>query len=206
MYLPHICPELPEVQKKALKENVKMPFVAVNVCLRNGKPLQELGSASFYFPGRFLHDGISWGRSLGTHKQDFDPEEPVTIYFLGPKISPHSGLSPQEQHRQGRYQLLSMSLEDYEMEVREQLASLFASTSFDIKEDIVGITVNRWSHGYSRQYNSLFDPDYKDGQRPHEIARKPFGNISIANSDAGYVALCNVAIDEGLRAVDELFS
>lgn len=205
-YLPHICPELPDVQKKALKENVKMPFVAANVCLRNGRAVQELGSASFYFPSRFLHEGLVWGRSLGKHKQELNADEPVTLYFIGPCIKPHSGLPPQEQHRQGRQQMLAMSFEDFEIDIREQLASLFASTSFDVRQDIVGITVNRWPHGYSRQYNSLFDPDYEDGQRPHEIARKRFGNITIANSDAAYVALVNVAIDEGLRAVDELFS
>lgn len=206
MYLPHLCPELPEAQKKALKENVKMPFVAVQVCFQNGKPFQELGSASFYFPGRYLHDAMVWGRPLGKHTQELNEDDPVTMYFIGPYIKPHSGLSPQEQHRQGRYKMLAMSFEDYEREVREQLVSLFASTSFDVKEDVVGITVNRWPHGYSRQYNSLFDPEYEDGQRPHEIARKRFGNIAIANADAGYVALVNVAIDEGLRAVDELFS
>jgi spermidine dehydrogenase len=52
----------------------------------------------------------------------------------------------------------------------------------------------------------LFDPEYEAGQRPHEIARKQHGRIAIANSDASYVALVNTAIDEGLRAVDELLA
>jgi spermidine dehydrogenase len=204
MYLPHLCPELPEKQKVALKANVKMPFIAANVFLRNGKPLHELGSASFYFPGRFLHECVTWGRSLGEHKQDYNPEDPVTIYMIGPMVGPHSKMNPQEQNRLGRHKLLSMTFEDYEIEVREQLASLFASTSFDIKEDLIGLTINRWPHGYTRQYNSLFDPEYEEGQRPHEIARKRFGPIAIANADASYVALANTAIDEGLRAANEL--
>lgn len=206
MYLPHLCPELPEPQKQALKENVKMPFVAAQVCFRNGKPFQDLGSASFYFPGRMLHDAMVWGRSLGKHQQELDAGDPMTMYFIGPWIEPHSGLPPQEQHRQGRYKMLALTFEDYEREIREQINSLFASSGFDMREEIVGITVNRWPHGYSRQYNSVSDPDYTDGQRPHEIARKRFGNISIANSDAGYVALVNIAIDEGLRAADELIN
>ena len=204
MYLPHLCPELPQKQKDALKENVKMPFIAANVCLRSGKPLQELGSASFYFPGKVLHECVTWGRSLGLHEQEFDPDEPVTIYMIGPMVEAHTNLDPQEQYRQGRHKLLAMSFEDYEIEVRQQLSSLFAKTSFDVREDIVGLTINRWPHGYTRQYNSLFDPEYKDGQRPHEIARMRFGNIAIANSDASYVALANTAIDEGLRAVNDL--
>ena len=206
MYLPYLCPELPAQQKNALKANVKMPFIAVDVFLRSGKPLEELGAASFYFPGRILHECLGYGRSLGKHEQDFDPDEPVVIYMIGCVIHPHSGLRPQEQYRRGKHELLSMKFEDYEIEVRQQLASLFKSTSFNVKEDIIGITVNRWPHGYTRQYNSLFDPQYEQGQLPHEIARKKFGRIAIANSDASYVALCNTAIDEGLRAVDELLS
>lgn len=204
MHLPYLCPELPKIQKAALAENVKMPFVAAQVFLRNGKPIQELGTASFYFPGRYLHECAAWGRSLGKHKQDFDPEEPVIIYMIGPMVEPHTGLTPSDQHRQGRYRLLSMTFEDYELEVREQMASLFASTSFDVTRDIIGLTVNRWPHGYTRQFNPMFDPEYEDGMRPNEIARRQFGPISIANSDASYIALCNTAIDEGLRAVDEL--
>ena len=204
MYLPYLCPELPEKQKVVLKDNVKMPFIAANVFLRNGKPLQELGSASFYFPGRVLHECVAWGRSLGEHKQDFVAEDPLTIYMIGPMVGPHTNLNPQDQYRQGRHKLLTMNFEEYEVEVREQLASLFASTSFDVREDIIGLTINRWPHGYTRQYNSLFDPDYEEGYKPHEIARKRHGRIAIANSDASYVALVNTAIDEGLRAANEL--
>ena len=206
MYLPHLCPELPGKQKDALKDNVKMPFIAANVFLRNGKPLQELGTASFYFPGRVLHECVTWGRSLGKHKQDFEPDEPLTIYMIGPMVGPHTNLIPQDQYRQGRHKLLAMTFEDYEIEVREQLASLFASTSFDVRKDIIGLTINRWPHGYTRQYNSLFDPEYEEGQRPHEIARKRHGRIAIANSDASYLALANTAIDEGLRAVNDLLA
>jgi spermidine dehydrogenase len=206
MYLPYLCPELPREQQSALKENVKMPFVAAQVFLRNARPVKELGSASFYFPGRMLHECVVWGRSLGDHEQDYDPDEPAVIYMIGPVVEPHTGLTPVEQHRLGRYKLLSMSFEDYELEVREQLVSLFAGTSFDMKRDLIGLTVNRWPHGYSRQYNTLFDPHYVEGSRPHEVARRRFGPIAVANSDASYVALCNTAIDEGLRAVDELLA
>ena len=204
MYLPHICPELPQAQKDSLKDNVKMPFIAANVFLRNGKAVRELGSASFYFPGKVLHECVTWGRSLGQHQQDYRVDAPVTIYMIGPMVDPHTGLNPQEQYRQGRRKLLAMTFEDYELEVRQQIASLFAGTSFDISRDMIGLTINRWPHGYTRQYNSLFDGKYENGQRPHEIARKRNGNIAIANSDASYVALANTAIDEGLRAVNEL--
>ncbi len=205
-YLPYLCPQLPAKQKSALSENVRIPFVCAGVALRSGKPIQELGSASFYFPGHYLHECLAYGRSLGAHQQDFDPAQPVVIYMIGPMLQPHTGLHPSEQHRQGRHKLLAMSFQEYEIEIRQQLASVFAQTSFDATEDIVGITVNRWPHGYSRQYNSIYDPKYAKGEAPHEIARRRHGPIAIANSDASYWALANTAIDEGLRAVEDLLA
>ena len=75
---------------------------------------------------------------------------------------------------------------------------------FDVAEDILAITVNRWPHGYAYEYMQLWDPKWKPGEAPHEIARKPFGSVTIANSDAGASAYTHVAIDQAWRAVDEL--
>ncbi|MDG1857462.1 MAG: hypothetical protein P8I94_00080, partial [Emcibacteraceae bacterium] len=57
-------------------------------------------------------------------------------------------------------------------------------------------------HGYAYEYYGLFD-NFEEGSYPHEIGRKQFGRISIANSDAGAKAYLNVAIDEAWRAVQE---
>ena len=75
---------------------------------------------------------------------------------------------------------------------------------FDPAPDIVGITVNRWPHGYSYTYDTLGDPDVAPEDRPHIAGRKRFGRIAIANSDAGAAAFTNQAIDEAHRAVEEL--
>jgi spermidine dehydrogenase len=66
--------------------------------------------------------------------------------------------------------------------------------------------VNRWPHGYAYEYNSLYDPDWAPGQAPHEIGRRRFGRIAIANSDSGAGAYTNVAIDQAHRAVQDLLS
>ncbi len=39
---------------------------------------------------------------------------------------------------------------------------------------------------------------------PHRIARKPFGRIAIANSDAASRAMLQAAVQEAYRAVGEL--
>ena len=63
---------------------------------------------------------------------------------------------------------------------------MLAPGGFDPARDIATITINRWPHGYAYEYNSLWDKFWLDGgTTPCEIARRPFGRIAIANSDAG---------------------
>ena len=50
-----------------------------------------------------------------------------------------------------------------------------------------------------------FDPFWiEGGEQPCAVARKPYGRIAIANSDAGAYAYTDAAIDHGYRAVQEL--
>ncbi len=81
---------------------------------------------------------------------------------------------------------------------------MLAEGGFDPARDIEAITVNRWPHGYSYEYNTLFDPDFAPEEFPHVKARKRFGSIAIANSDAGGYAYLDGAIDQAYRAVQEL--
>ena len=97
-----------------------------------------------------------------------------------------------------------MTFEDFEREVRTVLDGMLSSAGFDVQKDILAITVNRWPHGYSYDYLDLWDPEWPEGQAPHEIARRPFGNIAMANADAGANAYTHVAIDEAWRAVGDL--
>ena len=55
------------------------------------------------------------------------------------------------------------------------------SSGFDLARDILAITVNRWLHGYSYQYNSRFDKFWLEGgKRPCMAGRQPFGRVTIA--------------------------
>jgi spermidine dehydrogenase len=109
-----------------------------------------------------------------------------------------------DQHRAGRAELLRTSFSTFERNIRDQLARMLGPTGFDAVRDIDGITVNRWAHGYAYGYNSLFDPDWSEEEKPWVIGRKPFGRITIANSDAGATAYTDCAIDQAYRAVNEL--
>lgn len=139
--------------------------------------------------------------SLGDYQYSQSPDEPIVAHMVHVPTEP--GLSPQDQHRAGRYRLLNTSFEDFERELRDHLTGMLGHAGFDPVTDIAGITVNRWSHGYAWSPSSVFDPDYASGEAPHEIGRRKFGRISIANSDAGANAYFDVGIDQGYRAAME---
>jgi len=56
------------------------------------------------------------------------------------------------------------------------------------------LTLNRWLHGYAYEYMELDDPEWEEGQAPHEIYRAQFGRISIANSDSEAYAYVNATL------------
>ena len=121
----------------------------------------------------------------------------------------NQGYTNSEQFRLARLELLSTSFETIERSVRSQLGSMLGEGGFDPAEDILGITVNRWAHGYARWYNPLFDKTYEhinDHRYPHVRARAPFGRIAIANADSGASAMLEAAIEQAHRAVTELLS
>ncbi len=205
--IPHLCPALPEEQKEAQKYQVKRPLLVTNVLLRNSKAVDKLELSGAYCPGR-LHGAVWVVKGVDTvgYSHEWNDTGTVPIMFWGSVTPPDSRVPVKEQHRASRALLLAMTFEDFEREVRTVLDGMLGPAGFDVQEDILAITVNRWPHGYAYGYLDLWDPDWPEGQAPHEIARRPFGNITIANADAGAEAYTHVAIDEARRAVGELGS
>jgi spermidine dehydrogenase len=116
-----------------------------------------------------------------------------------------AGRPQREQHTLGRIELYNTTFETIERRIREQLTRALGPGGFDPGHDILAITVNRWPHGYAYEYSSLWDKFVLEGgETPCEKARKPFGRIAVANSDAGAQAATNTAIDQAWRAVGEL--
>ena len=203
--IPHLCPELPDDQKEAQRYQVKHPMLVTNVLIRSGAGFERLGITGAYCPGRmhaeaYLIKGVN---TAGYHEGD-DVEGAVPVMLWGIVPPPRSDVPIHDQLRGARQVLLEMNFEDFEREARVVLDGLLGSTGFDAAEDILAITVNRWPHGYAYGYLDLWDPEWEDGQAPHEIARRPNGNITIANSDAAASAYTQAAIEEAFRAVNEL--
>lgn len=65
-----------------------------------------------------------------------------------------------------------MPFEQHEQMIREQLQGMLGSAGFNHEQDILAITVNRWSHGYSYVTNTLFD-DEAQCEKWIELGRQP---------------------------------
>jgi spermidine dehydrogenase len=205
MVIPYLCPEMTDAQKEALAYNVKVPLVYTNVQLKNWKAFEKLKIHSVHCPGAFF-SGVEMDFPVSIGGYDFTQksDESCLIHMQYVPVGP--GSTAREKQRTGRMKLMTTSFNIFEKNIRDQLARILGSAGFDPAGDIEAITVNRWPHGYAYEYNSLYDPVWPVGQAPNEIGRKPFGNIHIANSDAGAFAYANEAIDQGYRAAREIVS
>jgi len=203
MMIPYLCPDLPAAQQDALHYGAKVPLVYTTVAIKNWHSFDKLGIRSVASPGMYHYQmNLDMPVDIGTYNSPKLPDEPILVRMERTPCYP--GLSEREQHKIGRGDLLSTSFEMFERNIRDQLGRVLGAGGFDPARDIDAITVNRWPHGYAYEYNYLFDPEWPAGQSPCEIARKPFGRIAIANSDAAAAAYTDTAINEAHRAVQEL--
>ena len=206
MMIPYICSELPQAQKEALSQLVKVPLVYTSVAISNWRAFKTLGVRKVFCPGGYFSSvQLNWPMDLGAYRSVRSPDEPILLFLVRTPCLP--GLPCRDQHRAGRGELLTTSFAVFERNIRDQLGRMLSGAGFDPARDITGITVNRWPHGYAYEYNPLFDDfDVPADQRPHIIGRKAIGRIAIANSDSGAAAYTDSAIDQARRAVDEILA
>ena len=204
--IPSLCPELPAAQKTALEFAIKVPLVYTNVFIRSWTAFQKLGVQRISTPSMFHTSvGLDFPVSLGGYQHTTNPAEPIVLHLSKSACRP--GLPVRDQHRAGRTELLSTSFETIERNIREQLGRTLGAGGFDPATDILGITVNRWPHGYAYQYNSLSDEFWiNGGEQPCAVARRQHGRIAIANADAAAYSYTDAAIDHAHRAVQELLA
>jgi spermidine dehydrogenase len=204
MMIPYLCSDMPDTQKAALHELVKIPLVYTSVAIRNWRAFKMLGAQGIYAPGGFYSScRLNWPLDIGGYKAVRSPDDPMLLFMVRTPCQP--GLTEKDQHRAGRGELLGMSFEDFERATRDQLGRMLKDGGFDPKRDITAITINRWGHGYAYEYNPLFDDfDLPPEKLPNVVGRQRWGRIAIANSDSGAAAYTDSAIDQARRAVDEL--
>lgn len=204
--IPFLCPELPAAQKRGLAYGQKTPIVYVNVLVRNWRAWAALGVQGILAPGsHFTRVALDFPVSMGDYAFAKSPDDPVVLH-LG-YVPHHPEVRGRAQFAAGRRELFETSFASYEAKLREQLQRMLAPGGFEHARDILGITVNRWPHGYAYEPNSLWDPPFaSEAEKPWVIGRQRHGRIAIANSDAGASAMTESAIDEAHRAVSELLA
>jgi len=201
--IPSLMPELPERQREALAYPVKVPMMYTNVLLRRWTAFQKLGVSVIDAPGMYHTEcSLDPGTTVGGYSGVTSPEEPILLHMVRNPNKP--GSPRKEQNRAGQKELFTMTFQDFELKIRQQLDRMLGPAGFNAADEILAITVNRWPLGYAYTYDTLSDPDLPPEQRPHVIGRQRFGRVTIANADAGAAAFTNQAIDEAHRAVQEL--
>jgi len=207
--IPFICHEFSDKQTEALLYGQKSPLVYTGVLVSNWNSFVDAGISQVSAPGGYHPSiGLQPSLELGRYQTSRSPDQPIVVrmscYFTEP------GLSRREQHRIGRNKMLATPFSTFEFHIRDQLSRILGPTGFDDERDILGITVNRWPHGYTYSYNPLFDPDEwaftSTPERPAVIGRQRLGRIAIANADAAASPHTDAAIGEAFRAVNELIS
>lgn len=209
--IPHLCPELPERQRKALSHALKSVHIYGRVLIRNWKSFAKLGLRSVRCPGSY-HQSVSLSPpiSMGKYRCSGSPEEPMVLELSRTPIPLSSGLPAPKQFKAGRWDLLRTTFETFERKIRDQLSRILADGGFDPARDIEAITVNRWAHGYAYGYDpsdgavAYYPSEWPEEKRTWVVGRKRFGRISIANADAASDAMAEASMGEAERAVQEV--
>ena len=210
--VPHICPELPERQKHALANTIRMPLVSINVLVDNWRAFQKLGIFAAYCPGSYCSDiRLTYPLRFRDYASARSPDEPTTVHLYRIPV-PGDGTPAREQFTLGRYELLETTFETFEREIRDQLGRMLESGGFDPARDIEAITVNRWPHGYAVGYDTesekmnYFSPEWPDAKKLWLTGRRRHGRIAFANTDADAMAMTETAIEQAHRATRELLN
>jgi len=203
--IPALCPEMSDAQKSGLGYGVRIPFVYANILLENGRAFSELGVQITQCP----YDPFQWVSAAptvtsGGYEPPRGPDDPMVVFMMA-SPTPADGTegTTRDLLRLGRHKIYASTFDDYEQQIREQLQKMLGKYGFNHEADIKAITVNRIPHGYAYWYQGLDDPEWEEGQAPHEIGRQQFGRISIANTDSEVTPLMNAAFDAAHRAVEE---
>ena len=203
--IPALCPEMSDAQKSGLGYGVRIPFVYANILLENGRAFSELGVQITQCP----YDPFQWVSAAptvtsGGYEPPRGPDDPMVVFMMA-SPTPADGTegTTRDLLRLGRHKIYASTFDDYEQQIREQLQKMLGKYGFNHEADIKAITVNRIPHGYAYWYHGLDDPEWEEGQAPHEIGRQQFGRISIANTDSEVTPLMNAAFDAAHRAVEE---
>ncbi|MEV3978517.1 hypothetical protein [Nonomuraea sp. NPDC049758] len=176
--VPHLVPDLPEQQRRALGQAARLPVLEASVRLRGGRARI----------GRTRWTGAFWCLS--------EPA-PEGLRLLATPC--RSELGPVAGAAAGRREMMATPYDRLADRVRDQVARLLGP-----RAGVEAVTVHRWGHGLPVAYCRPWHPFYPDGPFPADVARRRFGRIAIAGSDTEPAAGGDAAVVAAHRAVREL--
>jgi spermidine dehydrogenase len=199
----HIVRDLPEDRKGAYAQFYRSPCMLANVAVRHWRFLYKMGiSGCQWFEGLGSFTQVRKLALCGTDSPTIGPDSPVVLPIK--VLYSYPGHTNEQQGHMGRAEMLATPFREYERQIRQQLADLFAHSGFDASRDIAGIILNRWGHAYASPAPGFYFG--KDGQpAPGDILRAaPFGRIAFANTDLSGMPDHKSSIIEADRAVGQL--
>jgi spermidine dehydrogenase len=203
--VPYIVDGLPEEQQKAARFMTRIPLLYANMLIRNWHAFEKLKiqGVSTVGPGSlWLGFDLDMPVSMDGYEHPSNPDEPILLHWNA--IPCKLGMPPRQGVKVGRQELYKMTFADLERPMRDLIARSMGSAGFDPARDIQGITINRWAHGYSFEYGAPWDNAfYPNGPLPGEVAARPFGRVTFANTDRSSRAYIDSAIDAAYQAVNE---
>jgi spermidine dehydrogenase len=196
-----IVRDLPEAHVGAFAQFHHAPILVANVAVSQWRFLDKLGvSAARWFEGFGFFTNIRSSVRVGERAPPLDPNYPAILtFYLG---FPHAGLPLAAQTAAGRAQLFGTNYRQFELQLREQLQTMFAAQGFDARRDIKGIILNRWGHAFVAPQPGFYFG--RGGQpAPSSIARLGFGRIAFGHSEFNGHQNWRWAATEGRRAAKQ---
>jgi spermidine dehydrogenase len=177
------------------------PALIVNVALRQWRFLYDMGiTACRWFDEG---DGIGYCCNIRQnmvspgHSPPLHPDRPAVLsFYMG---LPVPGLPAALQGATARTRFLTTPFLDFELRIRRQMMSLFASHGFRPERDIAAIVLNRWGHA-----RLIEPPGFHYGTpgkpSPLERVREGYGRIAIGHSELNGAQHWGSALEYGKRA------
>lgn len=197
----HILFDMPPDLRAAYDQFAYAPALIVNVALRQWRFLYDMGiTACRWFDEA---DGIGYCCNIrqnmvtAGHAPLLHPDRPAVLsFYMG---LPVAGLPAAVQGATSRAKFLATPYMDFELRIRRQMMSLFASHGFKPERDIAAIVLNRWGHA------RLIEPPgfhYGVGGRPSplERVREGYGRVAIGHSELNGAQHWGSALEYGKRA------
>lgn len=201
--MPYLVPEADAGKKEAFAQNVRVPMIYAKILVKNWQAFKTLGSYKFYAPkSPYVLVKLDYPVSMGGYRCPENTDEPMVVHMVRIPVPYGSGKSLREACQLGRREIYGKSFAELEKEAVSQLSEIFALANETLDDKILAVTINRWSHGYSYEQNTLYDSD-ESAEKVLAQVQAPIGNIHFANGDASWEPYMHGAFNQGFRAVRE---